>query len=82
MKGYEVPLTAIHNPKGDKQFVWVVDESAMTVASREIKNVKPTGHGMRVQGVKPGEWVVTAGVARIQDGLRVLVPPKREGNAP
>ncbi len=71
VEAYEVPLAAIHNPEGDKDSLWVIDEASMTVSLREIKNVEPTARGMRVEGVKPGEWIVTAGVEYLREGQKV-----------
>lgn len=71
VEGFEVPLAAIHNPSGDKDYIWIIDEGSMTISSREIKTIEPTDHGLRVQGVQPGEWIVTAGVEYLRDGQKV-----------
>lgn len=70
-EGYEIPLAAIHNPGGDKDYVWIVDEGSMTISSREIKAIEASDHGLRVQGVQPGEWIVIAGVEYLRDGQKV-----------
>ena len=36
-----------------------------------IEAVAPTDRGIRVAGVEPGEWVVTAGVEYLSEGQRV-----------
>ena len=69
--GYEIPLTAVHNPGGDKDYVWVVDEGSMTVSRREVQTVEPTDRGIRVVGVEPGEWIASAGVEYLSEGLKV-----------
>ena len=69
--GYEVPLAAIHNAGGDQDVLWVVDEGSMTVSKREVEAVAPTDRGIRVAGVEPGEWVVTAGVEYLSEGQKV-----------
>ncbi len=69
--GYEVPLTAIHNPGGEADYLWIVDEGSMTVSRREVEAIKPTDRGIRVAGVEPGEWVVMAGVEYLSEGQQV-----------
>ena len=71
VEGYEVPLSAIHNPAGDKDYVWIIDEAAGTVSRREVNSIEPTPRGMRVAGVTPGEWIVTAGVEYLSEGQKV-----------
>ncbi len=71
IKAYEVPLAAIHNPAGDKDYVWVIDEAAMTVSRQEVKQIEPTPRGVRVQGIEPGNWIVTAGVEFLREGQKV-----------
>ncbi|MDJ0895554.1 MAG: efflux RND transporter periplasmic adaptor subunit [Alphaproteobacteria bacterium] len=71
VEGYEVPLVAIHNPQGDKDYLWLIDESSMTVSRREIETIEPTGRGIRVKGVKPGDWIVIAGVEYLREGQKV-----------
>ena len=71
IEGYEVPLSAIHNPGGEKDYLWVVDEAAMTVAAREVEKTETTSRGVRVKGVQPGEWVVIAGVEYLREGQKV-----------
>ncbi|MDJ0686015.1 MAG: efflux RND transporter periplasmic adaptor subunit [Alphaproteobacteria bacterium] len=69
--GFEVPLAAIHNPSGDQDYVWVIDEETMAVSHREITVIEPAPRGMRVQNVAPGEWVVIAGVEYLREGQKV-----------
>ena len=71
VEAYEVPLAAIHNASGDKDYLWVIDEDSMTVSMREINTVESTDRGLRVEGVKPGEWIVTAGVEYLREGQNV-----------
>lgn len=69
--GIEVPLGAIHNPGGDENYVWVIDEASMKVARRKIEVVEITDRGMRIQGARAGEWVASAGVDYLREGQRV-----------
>ena len=78
VEGYEVPLVAIHNPQGDKDYLWLIDESSMTV-SRQNETIEPTGRGMRVKGVKPGDWIVIAGVEYLRGAVRFQHDPAVRG---
>ena len=71
VEGYEVPLTALYSPRGDEEFVWVIEEEAMTVSQRQVRTTEQTLHGVRVEGVVPGEWVVVAGVEYLRAGQKV-----------
>lgn len=69
--GYELPLSAIYNPSGEGNFVWVFDEANSVVSLREVVLGDTTRLGIRVTGVQPGEIVVTAGVEFLTDGQKV-----------
>ena len=71
VEGYEVPLAAIYNPAGDKDYVWVIDEGSMAVSPREITTIEPTPRGLRVKGIAPGDWIVIAGVEYLREGQKV-----------
>jgi len=43
-----------------------------TVSTRPVTTGELTDHGIQVQdGVKPGEWIVTAGVNYLREGQQV-----------
>lgn len=67
-----VPETAIFTKENPQNtYVWVVNDNK-TVATRPIKTGELTDHGIQVQdGVKPGEWIVTAGVNYLREGQQV-----------
>lgn len=71
VEGYEVPLAALYSPRGNEEFVWVIEEEAMTVSQRQVRTTEQTLHGVRVEGVVPGEWVVVAGVEYLRAGQKV-----------
>ena len=75
VEGHEVPLSAIHNPGGEKDYLWVVDEAEMRVVAREVQKTETTNRGVRVQGVQPGEWIVIAGVEYLREGQKVRFFP-------
>jgi RND family efflux transporter MFP subunit len=72
-EGLVVPDTAVFTPPDEtRTSVWVYDPEAGVVHRREIHTGKVTRFGWAVQGgVKPGEWVVTAGVHNLQEGQKV-----------
>jgi len=74
-KGIDVPSSAVFSAADNNTFyVWVIDEKTNTAQRREVKVAKLTTHGIRLQeGVKPGEWVATAGVQSIREGMKVRI---------
>lgn len=72
--GFDLPLNAIFSDDGQRSLVWVIDAATMTASKREVDVVAPSALGMRVRGVKPGEWVATSAVHTLRDGQRVRLP--------
>ena len=72
-EGLVVPDTAVFTPPDDtRTCVWVIDPEAGVVHRREIRTGNVTRFGLVVlDGVAPGEWVVTAGVHNLTDGQKV-----------
>lgn len=77
-QGIEVPTAAIFTPDGEEtedSYVWVVDEAQGLVTRRRVEPVRITQRGgTLVNGVEPGERIVTVGVHRLREGQQVLVP--------
>jgi RND family efflux transporter MFP subunit len=73
LHGITVPISAIFSPEQNgKRYVWVFDEQATTVSRREVISGELTDYGVQVrEGLKPGEWVVTAGVSYLTEGQTV-----------
>ena len=73
--GIEVPVSATFSPdETGKTYIWVIDESTQTVKRREVKTGKLTDRGIIIQkGLRPGEWVATAGVNYLREGQRVRI---------
>jgi RND family efflux transporter MFP subunit len=71
----EVPTGALFSSeKTKKSCVWVVDQETKRVSRREVETGRLTDFGIMVQdGLKGGEWIVTAGVHYLRDGQRVRV---------
>jgi multidrug efflux pump subunit AcrA (membrane-fusion protein) len=71
-----VPLTATFSDlptDAHKNYVWIFDPGKKTVSRREVKLGPINVQGIKVGGVRSGEWVVTAGVHHLHEGERVEV---------
>lgn len=74
-QGKQVPVTAILSPDDiDKTYVWVIDEKTRKVSKREVTTEKLTDTGIMVTtGLEAGEWIATAGVHYLRDGMEVRI---------
>jgi RND family efflux transporter MFP subunit len=79
--GLVVPDTAVFTlPDDPGTYVWVLDPAAGVVNRREIRTGNLTHLGLSVlDGVKPGEWVVTAGAHYLEEGQQVRLLEEIEG---
>jgi multidrug efflux pump subunit AcrA (membrane-fusion protein) len=79
--GLVVPDTAVFTlPDNAKTYVWVLDPEAGVVHRREIRTGNVTRFGLAVlDGVAPGEWVVTSGVHYVKEGQKVRLLEEIEG---
>jgi RND family efflux transporter MFP subunit len=70
-----IPETAVFSPDDtDTSFVWVIDEQKKTVGKREVKAGELLDTGIAItDGIKPGEWIATAGVHYLQEGQQVRI---------
>jgi len=71
--GIDVPVSAVFSPdESGKSYVWVIDVKAKTVKRREVEAGKLTDRGLQVlKGLKPGEWIATAGTHYLREGQQV-----------
>jgi RND family efflux transporter MFP subunit len=68
----EVPTSAVFSDETGKSFVWIVDESSMTVSKREVSLGLLTDYGVSIlNGIERGEWIATAGVHYLEEGQEV-----------
>lgn len=66
------------SPAERPSFVWIVDETDMTVKRRPVETDVMTARGWRLkEGVKTGEWIVTAGVYSLNEGQKVRISQQR-----
>jgi RND family efflux transporter MFP subunit len=71
-----VPPAAIFTAAetGQQAHVWVIDEGSKKVSRRPVKTGQLTPVGIQVtEGLKRGEWVVTAGVFSLREGQQVTI---------
>lgn len=67
----QVPLSAIMS-EGDSQFVWVVDETNMTVFRQDIKYKKGIGENLIItEGLSIGDVIVGAGASYLHEGIKI-----------
>ena len=72
----EVPLSAIASD-GSDNYVWVVTPGEpATVAKKAVQTGDITADGMVVDGVEPGDLIVTAGLSQLYDGREVRLEAK------
>jgi multidrug efflux system membrane fusion protein len=68
-----VPAAAVVGAPNGDGFVWVVDESSMTVRKQQVQLGEMTGTSdIRItDGLQGGERVVIAGVSALTEGVQV-----------
>jgi len=70
--GTWIPARAVQADNGMEARVWVLDESDMTVHSREVDLGRLSGDMVEVRGgLDGGEEVVAAGAAYLMEGMQV-----------
>lgn len=76
-----LPLGAIFTGEsGQESYVWVVEEGSEKVTRRQVKTGTLTPVGIAItEGLKPGEWVVVAGVHSLRENQQIKIPPERNG---
>jgi RND family efflux transporter MFP subunit len=74
--GVEIPVSAVFSDKTGKQsYVWVVADADQTIHRREVQTGRVSDDGILIRdGLKAGEWVVTAGVDYLEEGRKVKLP--------
>ena len=77
LHGFDIPVSAIISASNTKS-VWVIDQGNQTVKRQEISTGAISPNGVLVQGLKGGEFIVTAGVNKLIEGqkVRIIQAPK------
>ena len=70
---YIIPVSAVFTGTDNKSYVWIIDESSMTVKRHEITPGKLTGRGLNVKGLQTGQWIATAGANTLREGQKVTI---------
>ena len=70
---YIIPVSAVFTGTDNKSYVWIIDESSMTVKRHEITPGKLTGQGLNVKGLQTGQWIATAGANTLREGQKVTI---------
>jgi RND family efflux transporter MFP subunit len=66
-----VPITAVFKQPAGEQVVWVLGTDG-TVSARPVKVGAATGERVEIiEGLRPGDRIVTAGVRFLRDGMKV-----------
>jgi RND family efflux transporter MFP subunit len=80
---FTIPVSAVVGDyKLDPQ-VWTVDEASMSVSPHPVKLGRLVGNGIEVlEGLEPGDRIVTAGTPFLVEGMRVTLLPELEQAEP
>lgn len=77
---YSIPSHAVAvNTKGE-HFVWLINMKTMKVAKQIVAVGNMSGENIKIKkGLKPGDRIVTAGVAYLENGMKVKLIEGRIG---
>lgn len=68
---FYAPSNSVFEGNDNKQYVWIVN-SNMTVSKKEVKTGSLKGSDIEVlNGLKEGDKIITAGVSKLHDGMKV-----------
>ena len=73
--GKQIPLSAIFSPDDiEKTYVWIIDKASEQVTMREVTTGSLKDSGIMVtEGLDSGEWIATAGVHYLREGMKVRI---------
>ena len=78
---FAVPASAVFADEKGNPHVWVIDRDSMTPGKRAVKTGSLTGDNILVlEGLKPGEMIITAGVDFIRENMKVRTLDTRTGD--
>jgi len=79
-KGIQVPVSAVYSPADDKKsYVWVINETTGEVHNQLVALGKMSSTGLIVtDGIKSGDWIATAGVHFLREGMKVRILQDKE----
>jgi RND family efflux transporter MFP subunit len=68
--GVQILGSAVFEKDGN-EYVWILDEATSTVRQRQVQTRGVNARGVFVQGIEPGQVIITAGVHYLQEGQEV-----------
>ena len=70
-----IPAIAVMEDPQEKAFVWILKKDAMTVHKTEVTVGEMTGSDgiLVLDGLEGGEQIVTSGIAKLQEGMKVRI---------
>jgi len=79
-KRLQVPVSAVYSPADDnKAYVWLINEATGEVHQQLITLGETLSSGLIVtEGIKTGDWVATAGVHFLREGMKVRIMQDKE----
>lgn len=76
---FVIPKSAIFTDNLNLTYVWLVDPNDQTVHKHEVKIENLTGDCILVrEGLKNGDWVVTAGTSFLHEGQKVKLDTEQQ----
>jgi multidrug efflux system membrane fusion protein len=75
----KVPNSAIFTDNLNHTYVWVIDPKSHTVHKKPVKidEANKGDFAIILEGLAPGEWVVTAGSSFLSEGQQVKMAEER-----
>mgnify|MGYP000299993049 FL=1 len=79
-KALQVPVSAVYSAANDERsYVWVINETTGEVHSQVVTLGRMMSTGLVVtEGLKPGDWVATAGVHFLRENMKVRIMQDKE----
>ena len=68
-----VPVSAVIANTSKEATVWIVDEKTMTAHPKNVSTGLMTGRFIQVEGLQPGDRVITAGASFLREGMKVTL---------
>lgn len=79
--GMVVPAGAVFSDASGQKYVWTVDPQSRRISRKPVQVGPTLQHGLLLQGLTSGMWVVTAGTHFLQDNQEVRLPATDGGKS-
>jgi multidrug efflux system membrane fusion protein len=78
---YYVPLSCVQIDDKGNYFVWVIDESKLTVSRKQVKVGQISKENIQIlEGISLGTKIVAAGIRQLQDNMKVRLWESKSKN--